>query len=115
MRFEGVVNALSLAQLQVQRRHLQRAGRVIRLFGGSALGALDGAPELGRARRQDKQAQPALLAGLLEVSGEFAATINLQSPDREPHPLLLAAEELRGDGDAGARGCFFKGLRQWHH
>ena len=45
----------------------------------------------------------ALLPGLLEFSGEFAAAIDLHGSDGEWHPLLEAVEELGGRSSGRTR------------
>jgi hypothetical protein len=67
------------------------------------LGALDGAFQLQGAGRQDEQALAALLAGLLEFSGELAATTDMHASDGEQHPLLEAFEELHGGSSGRTR------------
>jgi len=57
----------------------------------------------GETERQDEQAPAALLAGLLEFSGELAVAIDLHGSDGVQHPLLEAVEELRGGGSGRTR------------
>src|SRR5712692_5907953 len=104
MRTYGVVDLFPLPQLAVELFHLQRAGRdLIELLGVGTLGPLDRAVEFRRTGRQHEQAQSTLLAGLLELSRELAAAIDLQGADREGHAVLQSIEELGGalGGSAG--------------
>ena len=60
-----------------------------------ALGALDAAIQLGRARGQDEEADAACLAGLLEDDLELGAAVHLDGADGEGHGGSQAVEEAR--------------------
>ena len=95
MRSNRVVAELLGAQKDLQLS--DRIGRVehlVELLFVRALGALDVAVELGRARRQDEEHQASFLAGRLELGLELGAAINLDRPDREGH----AGDELVEEG-----------------
>ena len=84
MRPGMIVRLLPGPQRRLERR--QREIAVVELPELLAMGAVepfDVAVELGRARGQHEQSQPALLAGRLELGHEFAAAINLEGSDRK--------------------------------
>ena len=82
MRADGVVDFFPVAEFAVELVHFQRTGRdLIELFGMGTIGAFHRAVEFGRTRRQNKQVNPTLLAGLLELGGKLGAAIDLHGPD----------------------------------
>jgi transposase len=97
MGADGVVGPLPVLEFLVERGDLERAGGdLIKLLRMGALGALDRAVEFGRAGRQDKEPQPALLAGVFEGGGELTAAVDLHRADREGHALLQGLEKAGG-------------------
>jgi len=102
VRADGVVDFFPVAEFAVEFVHLQRAGSdLVKLFGVGAIGALDGAVEFGRARRQDEQMEAALLAGLFELGGKLGAAVDLHGADRKGHAVLQGIEELSGGLSGG--------------
>ncbi len=63
-----------------------------------ALGSLDRAVELGRARRQHEQAQAAALALGFEGGVELGTAVDLDGAYYKRHPRHHRAEKSRGVG-----------------
>ena len=94
VRAHGIVDAFPSPEIAIEGGELERVGdNRIELLGMGTLGAFDPAIELGRAGRQDEQAQAALLAGPFELGGELAAAVDLDGPQRERHSLFKRIEE----------------------
>src|SRR5215218_4803523 len=73
----------------------------VELVSPRALGAFDVAVELGPLRRQDKEAQVALSACVLELGPELRPAIDLDTLDAEGD----LGDELVEEGCGAARGC----------
>jgi len=107
MRTDGVVDLFPLPQLAIEFFHFQRAGRdLVELLGVGAVGAFDGAVELGRARGEHEQVQAALLASRFEVGGELRAAVDLHRANGERHARLQGIEQLSRS---------LKDLSVWEH
>ena len=97
-----MVDFFPVAEFVVEFVHLQRAGSdLVKLFGVGAIGALDGAVELGRARRQDEPMEAARLAGLFELGGKLGAAVDLHGADGKGHAMLQGIEERSGGLSGG--------------
>ena len=79
----------------------ERGGDLIELLRVSALGALDAAGQLGRARGQCEEADVVCLAGLLEGALELGTAVDLDGPDGEGHAGNQAVGEAHSGGDRG--------------
>ena len=83
--------------------HFPRAGRdLVKLLGVSTVGAFHGAIEFRGAGREHEQVEAVLLAGLLELSGELTAAIDLNGPDGKGHAVQQSLQELAGGESCGA-------------
>ena len=94
---DGVVGPLPVLEFLVERGDLERAGGdLIEFLRVRTLGAFDRAVELGRAGRQDKELQAALLPSVFEGGGELTAAVDLHRADREGQALLQGVEKAGG-------------------
>lgn len=66
------------------------------------MGAFDGAVQFRRTRRENEQAEAALLAGLLELGGEFTTAVDLHGANGKRHSTLDGVEKMSGGGSGGA-------------
>jgi hypothetical protein len=89
MRADGVVDSFPLLEFAIEFFHLQRAGGdLVELFGVGTIDTFHGAVEFGRTWRENEQVNPALLAGLLQVSGKLGTAIDLHRPNGKRHAVL---------------------------
>ncbi len=71
-------------------------GHLIKLLGVGPLGPLDRAVELRALGREDEEADPGLLTGLLEGGVKLGAAIHLNRANRKGHAALHRLEEPSG-------------------
>src|SRR5271156_4243029 len=103
MGVNGVVDFSPVAEFAVEFFHFQRAGcDLVELLGVGAIGAFDGAVELGRTWWQDEPMKAALLAGLFELGGELRTASDLDGADGKGHAMLQGVKELGGGLSGGA-------------
>jgi hypothetical protein len=102
VRADGAIGPFPMAQFPVELSELQRMGRDLIKLLGSECGALDGAVELWRTRREHEQVQAALLAGLLEFGGKLGTAVDLGGANGKRHAMGEGVEEVGGGGGASA-------------
>ena len=103
MRADGVVDSFLGAEFAIEFSHFQGAGGDrIELLGVGAVGAFDGAVELGRTGRQHQPMQSALRTSRFELGGELRAAVDLHGADVKRHAVLQRIEELSGGQGGGA-------------
>jgi hypothetical protein len=108
VRADGVVDSFPSEEFLIERGDFCGVrSDLVKLFGVGAMGAFDGAVEFGGAGREDEQAEAALLTGLLEFGGEFAAAVDLHGANGKRHSTLDGVEKMRG-GRSGGAGVRFK-------
>ena len=99
---EGV-DELPALEFAIESGDLKGAGGdLIKFLGVSAVGALEGAMELGGTGREQEEAQRALLASLRAESLERAAAIELDGRDGKGSTGQQGIEEQGGGGGGGA-------------
>src|SRR5579875_3326337 len=115
MRADGIVGLFPGAKFAIELGEGKRkGGDLVELLGMSAVGALDPAVEFGRAGRQDKELDAALLTGLLEAGRELAPAIPLQGPQRKGQTTLKGIEKQLGGRGGGSAMNFDHGPARYH-
>src|SRR4030042_2837451 len=102
---DGVIDPLPDESVLVEFGHGPgEVSHLVELLGVGSVGPFYVAVEFGGAGRQHKEADPPLLASLLEDSLELGAAVYLDGPHREGGPLLEAVQEAAGSRGGGSTG-----------
>ena len=88
MGTDGIVDLLPVEKGLIEGGHFRvPVVDLMELFRVGGLGPFHMAIELGRAGREDEEADAQLLTSLLELGTELAASIHLYGTDLKGHPL----------------------------